>query len=77
MLVLDVFSYHKTDNTKALLCRTNTDLVIIPGGMTSLLQPLDVSVHQQAVQVQAMSLLVRLDNEWGEDLHKEREAEKG
>ena len=44
MLVLDAFSCHKTDDTKALLRRTNTDLVI-PGRMTSLLQPLDVSIN--------------------------------
>ena len=45
MLVLDAFSCHKTDN-KALLRRTNTDLVIIPGEMTLLLQPLDVSINK-------------------------------
>ena len=45
MLVLDAFSCHKTDDTKALLRWTNTDLVIIPGGITLLLQPLDVSIN--------------------------------
>ena len=35
MLVLDTFSCHNTDDTKALLRRTNTDLVIIPGGITT------------------------------------------
>ena len=45
MLVLDVLKCHKADNTKVLLRRTNTDLVIIPGGMTSLLQPIDVSIN--------------------------------
>ena len=59
MLVLDVFSCHKTNDTKALLRQTNTDLVIIRGRITSLLQPLCV---QQAVQGRATSLLVRLDN---------------
>ena len=44
MLGLDAFICHKTNNTKALLHRTNTNLVIIPGGMISLLQPL--GVHQ-------------------------------
>ena len=46
MLVLDAVSCHKTDDTKALLCRTNTDLTIIPGGMTSLMPPLDVSINK-------------------------------
>ena len=46
MPVLDAFSCHKTDDIKVLLRQTNTDLVIIPGGMTSLLQALDVSINK-------------------------------
>ena len=46
MLVLDAFSCHKFNDVKALLRRNNTDLVIIPGGMTLLLQPLDVSINK-------------------------------
>ena len=46
VLVLDAFSCHKTDDTKVLLHRTNTDLIIIPFGMTSLLQPLNVSINK-------------------------------
>ena len=46
MLLLDAFSCHKTDDTKVLLRKTNTDLVIIPGWMTLLLQPLDVSINK-------------------------------
>ena len=45
MLVLDAFRCHKTDGTKELLRQHNTDLVVIPGGMTSLLQPLDVCIN--------------------------------
>ena len=48
MLVLDAFGCQMTDDTNALLHRTNTDLVIIiPGGITSPLQPpLDVSINE-------------------------------
>lgn len=46
MLVLDAFKGHLTDSVKEELKRSNTDLVIIPGGMTSQLQPLDVSVNK-------------------------------
>ena len=46
MLVLDVFRCHKMEDTKVLLRRTNTDLVIILGGMTSLLQLLNVSINK-------------------------------
>ena len=46
MSVLDAFTCHKTNDTKVLLHRTNTDLLIIPGRMTWLLQPLDVSINK-------------------------------
>ena len=44
LLVWDSFSGHKTKNVKQLLMtRYNSDIVIIPGGCTSKLQPCDVS----------------------------------
>lgn len=46
MLVLDSFRGHCTDAVKARLAETSTDLVIIPGGMTSMLQPLDVCLNK-------------------------------
>ena len=46
LLVLDAFRCHKTEQTKTTLRRLNTDLAMIPGGMTSLLQPLDVAVNK-------------------------------
>ncbi|KAK3920835.1 Pogo transposable element with KRAB domain [Frankliniella fusca] len=46
MLVLDSFRVHLTDHIKAQMQRHKPDLVIIPGGMTSILQPLDVSVNK-------------------------------
>ena len=35
LLVLDEFRYHKTDRTKVTLRPSNTDLVMIPSGMTA------------------------------------------
>lgn len=46
MLVLDSFRGHTTDEMKTALKRLNTDLVVIPGGMTSMLQVIDVVVNK-------------------------------
>lgn len=46
MLVLDAFRGHTTDSVKNRLQQHNCDLVVIPGGMTSVLQPLDVSINK-------------------------------
>ena len=46
LLVLDSFSAHKTDPIKRRFRRKNTDLAVIPGGLTSRLQPLDVSLNK-------------------------------
>ena len=80
MLGLDAFICHKTDDTKALLHRTNTDLIIIiiPGGMTWLLQLLGVSINKLLKDG-----LRRCWSDWimsGEKtdvLHQEQEDEKG
>lgn len=42
MLVVDSFRGHTCDTSKALLANNKCDMVVIPGGMTSQLQPLDV-----------------------------------
>jgi hypothetical protein len=42
MLILDSFHGHTTEEVKKTLKSRNTDQVIIPGGLTSMLQPLDV-----------------------------------
>lgn len=46
LLVLDSFRGHLTENTKKLLETMKTDLAVIPGGLTSVLQPLDVSINK-------------------------------
>jgi hypothetical protein len=46
MLVLDAFKGHLTDSVKNQLCKMKTELFVIPGGMTSVLQPMDVSINK-------------------------------
>lgn len=46
MLLLDAFRGHLTPEVKTKLRNINSDLVVIPGGMTPVLQPLDVSVNK-------------------------------
>ena len=46
MLVLDAFRCHKTPKIKAYLEDNDTDLVVIPGGMTSQLQVMDVCCNR-------------------------------
>ena len=41
MLTYDSFEAHVTDTVNASFQRENTELVVIPGGLTSLLYPLD------------------------------------
>lgn len=43
MLVLDSFRDHTSPGVKGALKKTDTDLVVTPGGMTPQLQPLDVA----------------------------------
>ena len=46
LLVLDMFKSHLCENVKAELKRINTDLAVIPSGLTSVLQPLDVCLNK-------------------------------
>jgi hypothetical protein len=47
MLILDAFMGHLTENVKTVASNLlNTDLVIIPGGMTSQLRVLGVVVNE-------------------------------
>jgi hypothetical protein len=45
MLILDSFHGHATEDVKKILKSRNTDQVIILGGLTSMLQPLDVCIN--------------------------------
>ena len=44
MLIMDSFSGHLTDQVKKVCKDNNTDVAIIPGGYTSILQPLDIGI---------------------------------
>lgn len=46
MLVVDAFKGHTTGASKALIANNQCDLVVIPGGMTSQLQSLDVCLNK-------------------------------
>eukprot|EP00072_Mus_musculus_P066083 XP_017167846.1 PREDICTED: pogo transposable element with KRAB domain isoform X1 [Mus musculus] len=46
MLILNGFRCHATDSVKSSMENMNTDMVIIPGGLTSQLQVLDVVVYK-------------------------------
>ena len=46
LLVYDSFEAHVTDTVKASFKRENTDLAVIPGSLTSLLQLVDVSLNK-------------------------------
>ena len=46
LLILDSFSAHITERIKSMFGRFNTTVILIPGGCTSVLQPLDVSVNR-------------------------------
>ena len=46
LLALDTFSAHLTDKVRDAFAKCGTELLIIPGGCTSILQPLDVSINK-------------------------------
>ncbi len=46
LLFLDSFSAHLTDRVKEGFKQCNATIVVIPGGCTSVLQPLDVSINK-------------------------------
>ena len=46
LLIWDSFRAHLVDSVKRVVKETNTDIAVIPGGLTSVLQPLDVSLNK-------------------------------
>ena len=46
LLVCDQFKAHVTESTKRIATKLKSHLAVIPGGLTSQLQPLDVSVNK-------------------------------
>ena len=62
LLVLDAFRCHKTDMVKKELRQMKSSLAVIPGGMTSMLQPLDVSINKPM-----KTLLRKRWNDWYSD----------
>ena len=46
LLCLDTFSGHLTDEVKKAFQKCRTKLLLIPGGCTSILQPLDISINK-------------------------------
>ena len=44
--VWDAFQAHLAEPVKQALRQTNTDIAVIPGGLTSILQPLDVCLNK-------------------------------
>ncbi|GFX21239.1 pogo transposable element with KRAB domain [Trichonephila clavipes] len=49
LLIWDMFRSHLTDNTKKI-AKCNTDIAVIPGRLTSLVQPLDVCINNRFKQ---------------------------
>ena len=46
LLVWDMFKSHLCENIKTTIKRINTDIAVIPSGLTSILQPLDVCLNK-------------------------------
>lgn len=62
LLVLDSFRCHRSDFVKEIVRSDKTQLAVIPGGMTSILQPLDVGVNRP------MKMIMKKKwNEWMND----------
>ena len=45
-LLVYAFEAHETKSVKTAFVKENTNLAVIPGGLTSILQPLDVALNK-------------------------------
>ena len=50
-LILDSFRGHLTDSVKEKCQKEKCDMVVIPGGMTGMLQPLNVLINDLSRQI--------------------------
>ena len=46
MIVYDSFKGHLEESVKKKFCESGIDLAVIPGGLTSICQPLDVAINK-------------------------------
>ena len=46
MMVYDSFRGHLVESVKKKFCENGFDLAVIPGGLTSICQPLDVAINK-------------------------------
>jgi hypothetical protein len=46
LIVLDSFRGHLVDSVKQKFTEKNTDMAVIPGGLTPRLQPLDIAINK-------------------------------
>jgi hypothetical protein len=65
MLVLDSFRGQTTENVKAQLQQEKCDLVIIPGDVTRMLQPLDIIINRPF-----KARIRRPYSEWAQKTHE-------
>ena len=63
LLILDLFSAHKCDKVKDLLQSLNTNILFIPSGLTSILQPLDLYINKplKTQMTQQWELFIKSD----------------
>ncbi len=58
LLFFDTFSAHLTAAVKESFKLCNTTVILIPGGLTSILQPLDVSINKPRIQIQLLPMVL-------------------